>query len=90
MFEKLTELKPDEKSLSKGAKVSGSSNILMRHRKFSLPGLVLILAVFIGFGTFVVLKSRAATSSMLPFDMPDTATLRNSPKKVFAHYWPLP
>lgn len=35
-------------------------------------------------------KSKAE-SAALPFDMPDTATLRNSNKLVFAHYWtPMP
>ena len=33
-------------------------------------------------------QAAAAGSTYLPFDMPSTATLRASGKKVFAHYVP--
>ena len=32
--------------------------------------------------------SAAVDVSPLPFDLPSTAALRTSPKRVFAHYWP--
>ena len=32
--------------------------------------------------------SAAVDVSPLPFDLPSTAALRTSPRRVFAHYWP--
>src|SRR5215213_2380918 len=63
----------------------------VRPERVILVLVILLLAVVITLVYLVVVSNTRDTerlSGPLPIDLPDTSELQNSPKKVFAHYFP--